>query len=57
MINMLKFHYRAKDIEKSKEYADTWKKDDDGKVNSGQPSARIIDDRNGVGPMGGYITR
>ncbi|XP_014663992.1 PREDICTED: synaptosomal-associated protein 25-like [Priapulus caudatus] len=48
---------KAKDIEKSKEYADTWKKDDDGKVSGGQPGARVIDERSGVGPMGGYITR
>ncbi|XP_014664676.1 PREDICTED: synaptosomal-associated protein 25-like [Priapulus caudatus] len=48
---------KSKDIEKSKEYANTWKKDDDGKVSSSQPTARVTDDRNNMGPTGGYVTR
>lgn len=33
-----------------KEDAGTWKSSEDGKVISGQP-ARVVDDRNGIGPM------
>ncbi|XP_074602552.1 synaptosomal-associated protein 25kDa [Brevipalpus obovatus] len=40
-----------------KENESTWKSSEDGKVISGQP-ARVMDDRNGAGPMGGqYIAR
>ena len=40
-----------------KENENTWKSNDDGRVISGQPS-RVMDDRNGVGPIGGsYIAR
>lgn len=40
-----------------KEDAGTWKSSEDGKVISGQP-ARIVDDRNGTGPMSSaYIAR
>lgn len=39
-----------------KEDASTWKATDDGKVVNSQP-ARVMDDRNGAGPMGGYIAK
>lgn len=40
-----------------KEDAGTWKSSEDGKVISGQP-ARIVDDRNGTGPMSSaYIAK
>lgn len=38
-----------------KEYADTWKGNDDGKVNQDGP--RIVVDQNGAGVTGGYVTR
>lgn len=42
---------------KFKEDASTWKSSEDGKVISGQP-ARVVDDRNGVGPMStSYIAK
>lgn len=40
-----------------KEDAGTWKSNEDGKVISGQP-ARVVDDRNGAGPMSSaYIAK
>ena len=39
-----------------KEDGDTWKGNDDGKVVNNQPQ-RVMDERNGLGPQGGYIAR
>jgi hypothetical protein len=39
-----------------KEDEGTWKGNDDGKVVNNQPQ-RVMDDRNGLGPQGGYIGR
>lgn len=39
-----------------KEDDGTWKGNDDGKVVNNQPQ-RVCDDRNGLGPQGGYIGR
>jgi len=39
-----------------KEDAGTWKASEDGKIVSNQPN-RVMDDRNGAGPMGGYIAK
>ncbi|XP_037071958.1 synaptosomal-associated protein 25-like isoform X2 [Pollicipes pollicipes] len=39
-----------------KEDDGTWKGNDDGKVVNSQPQ-RVMDDRNGIGPGGGYIGR
>lgn len=39
-----------------KEDAGTWKASEDGKIVNNQP-ARVMDDRNGAGPMGGYIAK
>lgn len=39
-----------------KEDEGTWKGNDDGKVVNNQPQ-RMVDDRNGLGPQGGYIGR
>ena len=39
-----------------KEDDGTWKGNDDGKVVNSQPQ-RVMDDRNGMGPGGGYIGR
>ncbi|GBN43435.1 Synaptosomal-associated protein 25 [Araneus ventricosus] len=39
-----------------KEDASTWKASEDGKIVNNQPS-RVMDDRNGAGPMGGYIAK
>lgn len=39
-----------------KEDASTWKSSEDGKVINSQP-ARMVDQRNGAGPMGGYIAK
>lgn len=39
-----------------KEDEGTWKGNDDGKVVNNQPQ-RVMDDRNGLGPQGGYIAR
>lgn len=39
-----------------KEDEGTWKGNDDGKVVNNQPQ-RMMDDRNGLGPQGGYIGR
>ncbi|CAD6231979.1 GSCOCG00001682001-RA-CDS [Cotesia congregata] len=39
-----------------KEDEGTWKGNDDGKVVNNQPQ-RVMDDRNGLGPQGGYIAK
>ncbi|KAJ9599413.1 hypothetical protein L9F63_010104, partial [Diploptera punctata] len=39
-----------------KENEDAWKGNDDGKVVNNQPQ-RVMDDRSGLGPQGGYIGR
>lgn len=39
-----------------KEDEGTWKGNDDGKIVNNQPT-RVMDDRNGVGPAGGYIAK
>lgn len=39
-----------------KEDDGTWKGTDDGKIVNNQP-ARVMDDRNGLGPQAGYIGR
>lgn len=39
-----------------KEDAGTWKASEDGKIVNTQPT-RVMDDRNGAGPMGGYIAK
>nr|UEK51512.1 SNAP25-like protein 2 [Parasacculina yatsui] len=39
-----------------KEDDGTWKGNDDGKLVSSQPQ-RVVDERNGVGPGGGYVAR
>lgn len=46
---------RAKSFEKGGEYANTWKKDDDGKLDANGP--RIVVGGEGVGPHGGFITK
>ena len=39
-----------------KEDEGTWKGNEDGKIVNNQP-ARVMDERNGVGPAGGYIAK
>jgi len=39
-----------------KEDEGTWKGNEDGKVVNNQPQ-RVMDDRNGIGPTGGYIAK
>ncbi|XP_045024493.1 synaptosomal-associated protein 25 isoform X1 [Daphnia magna] len=39
-----------------KEDEGTWKGNDDGKIVNNQPT-RVMDDRNGIGPAGGYIAK
>ncbi|XP_046648087.1 synaptosomal-associated protein 25-like isoform X3 [Daphnia pulicaria] len=39
-----------------KEDEGTWKGNDDGKIVNNQPT-RVMDERNGVGPAGGYIAK
>lgn len=46
---------RAKSFEKGGEYANTWKKDDDGKLDANGP--RIVVGGEGAGPQGGFITK
>ncbi|KRZ09731.1 Synaptosomal-associated protein 25, partial [Trichinella zimbabwensis] len=48
--------FRVDDFEKNPEYANTWKKDDDGGVISDQPRI-TVGDSGAVGVSGGYITR
>ncbi|XP_022238728.1 synaptosomal-associated protein 25-like isoform X2 [Limulus polyphemus] len=43
-------------VNKFREDSGTWKGNEDGKVVSNQP-ARIMDNRNGTGPTGNYITK
>jgi len=45
---------KAKSFEKSGDYANAWKKDDDGPTNTNGPRVTVGDQ---VGPMGGYVTR
>nr|KAG5712808.1 hypothetical protein BaRGS_007405 [Batillaria attramentaria] len=47
---------RMKNFEKGADYNKTWKASEDGKVNTNGPRV-VVDDRNGAGPTGGYITR
>ncbi|XP_025104778.1 synaptosomal-associated protein 25-like isoform X1 [Pomacea canaliculata] len=47
---------RSKNFEKGADYNKTWKASEDGKVNTNGPRI-VVDDRNGAGPAGGYITR
>lgn len=47
------------DIHRSAQFKEdegTWKGNEDGKIVNNQP-ARVMDDRNGVGPAGGYIAK
>ena len=46
--------HRAKNFEKGSEYANTWKKDEDGAVNTDGPRV-VVGDMGG--PQGGYVTR
>lgn len=48
----MRFHRSAS----FKEDEGTWKGNDDGKVVNNQPQ-RVMDDRNGLGPQGGYIAK
>lgn len=47
---------RSKNFEKGADYNKTWKASEDGKINTNGPRI-VVDDRNGAGPAGGYITR
>lgn len=47
---------RGKSFEKSGDYANTWKKDDDGPTNTNGPRV-TVGDQNGMGPSSGYVTR
>ncbi|XP_052271078.1 synaptosomal-associated protein 25-like isoform X2 [Dreissena polymorpha] len=47
---------KAKNFEKSSDYNKTWKSSEDGTVNTNGPRV-IVDQGNGVGQTGGYITR
>ncbi|KAL5008473.1 hypothetical protein ScPMuIL_014054 [Solemya velum] len=47
---------KGKNFEKSGDYSKTWKSNEDGKVNTNGPRM-IVDERNGSGPQGGFITR
>jgi len=47
---------KTEDFEKNADYANAWKKDDDGGVVSDQPM-RITVGETGTGPSGGYVTR
>lgn len=46
-------HFRSASF---KEDEGTWKGNDDGKVVNNQPQ-RVMDDRNGIGPQAGYISK
>ena len=54
LTNSLIFHPRRG--ASFKEDEGTWKGNDDGKVVNNQPQ-RVMDDRNGLGPQGGYIAK
>lgn len=48
---------KGKSFEKSGDYANTWKKDDDGPTNTNGPRM-VVGDQNGMGgPSSGYVTR
>jgi len=50
------FFARAKNFEKSGDYANAWKKnEDDGKVNTNGP--RVVVGDGNMGPQGGFVTR
>lgn len=46
---------KAKNFEKSGEYANTWNKNEDGKVNTDGPRITVGDGN--AGPAGGFVTR
>jgi synaptosomal-associated protein 25 len=46
---------RTKNFEKSGDYANAWKKNDDGKVNTNGP--RVVVGDGNMGPQGGFVTR
>lgn len=46
---------RAKNFEKSGDYANAWKKNEDGKVNTNGP--RVVVGDGNMGPQGGFVTR
>lgn len=56
MENLDFFLHRTEDFEKNADYANAWKKDDEGGVVSDQPMRITVGDT-GTGPSGGYITR
>nr|AAO83846.1 synaptosomal-associated 25 protein isoform A [Lymnaea stagnalis] len=47
---------RSKNFEKGSDYNKTWKASEDGKINTNGPRL-VVDQGNGSGPTGGYITR
>ncbi|BFZ11905.1 hypothetical protein BsWGS_14943 [Bradybaena similaris] len=47
---------RSKNFEKGSDYSKTWKATEDGKINTNGPRL-VVDQGNGSGPAGGYITR
>ncbi|XP_071162676.1 synaptosomal-associated protein 25-like isoform X2 [Mytilus galloprovincialis] len=47
---------RMKNFEKGGAYDKTWKASEDGKVNTDGPRV-MVDERNGAGPQGGFITK
>uniref|UniRef100_A0A0B6ZQ48 Synaptosomal-associated protein n=1 Tax=Arion vulgaris TaxID=1028688 RepID=A0A0B6ZQ48_9EUPU len=47
---------RSKNFEKGSDYNKTWKASEDGKINTNGPRV-MVDQGNGSGPTGGYITR
>lgn len=48
--------FRAKNFERSSDYNKTWKSSEDGTVNTNGPRV-IVDQGNGVGPQGGFVTK
>jgi hypothetical protein len=50
------FFIRMKNFEKGGDYDKTWKVSEDGKVNTDGPRM-VVDERNGAGPQGGFITK
>ncbi|CAK8692154.1 unnamed protein product [Clavelina lepadiformis] len=48
---------KAKNFERGEEYKKTWQSNEDGKVVSSQPAARIQDPREMAQVSGGYVTR
>lgn len=53
---MKDWSHRVKNFEKGSDYNKTWKASEDGKVNTNGPRV-MVDQGNGSGPTGGYITR